>query len=901
MTRQTSAAAMTPMRRAARALHAVAKRSFLARAALVVPTTVALSLVAGALLAPAATAAPATAAPAAAVTAADPSAALGLDVPMLGDPGKSVKLEVRVAPSTTDADRQTYPTMDVGVYADGRVKLVSGGNCLDTWYAAELQVFREVGIFTGCIENPSQAYYFVPANNQPSAGAGIVDDDRWFYIVSQSGNQCFSSANHGLTPVNDLGARLKPCEAGNHSQQFRIINDAPDVLGIHRQWENILGLALGYATNHCSSYSGPPENSPCYVSTATSVDGASWSAAGSQAAGSLGVLTTRSAGCGTIDRTSLPEMHNVTSDPIPVDLTTSGSYAHQTSVSNTETSTASATFQSGVKDVWSVSGTLSFSWEHQEVTVNTATQGNQTTIKPTLQPGDWLMGSWESQVLQFTGLWKLGVDTPSTSPGSLTWFLPSTSILPASLTSTKSNPLTFSPVTSRMKKDCDAGPPAINTAPPTLSSTADCSAPASARVRTKVYACPGTWTIPGINPEPRWAYQWYTIPQGSNTPSMIPGATASSYTVSEQVLPPSPAVSYLGVIVTEIGPITRNESKAATTLDTAQLQPALAGTAPAATNFVGRVPDGMAGVAYSAALVADAGSALQLSSDNGDLDGLSISADGVLSGTPRSSGDYSFSITDTPSDGGPAQTVSHVLHVSAPPTAFASSTEIAATVGQALSTDLVTSDAAGEPLSIVGTLPRGLSFDGATGELTGTPVAAGVTQFTVESSWASATFTVTVSDVATVLSPDALPGGTVGVAYSAETVSSIGSNVLVGLLGTAPAAEVDAPAGQLAAPDLSALGLSLHSETGQITGTPTAAGTVTITVANLGDASVAPVTKTIVIAPAAGGSSPAGNGPDKTTLAATGSGAGELGLAALLLAGLGVAAVATRRRRTRLS
>ncbi|MEA9985754.1 putative Ig domain-containing protein [Subtercola sp. RTI3] len=904
MTRQISVS-FAPARGAARALHTAAKKSLLARAALVVPTTVALSLVVGAVLAPAASAAPvatAAAASATTVTAAGPTATLGSDVPTLGAPGNGVKLEVRVAPSTTDADKQTYFSTNVAVYSDGRVKFISNGKCLDTWAANGFQPLREVGIFQDCIENPSQAYYFVPASTRPSAAANIGADDRWFYIVSQSGNKCFSSKNHGLSPIDDFGARLAPCEAGNTSQQFRIINDAPDALGINRQWENILGLALQYATNHCASYTGPDETSPCAVSTGTSIDTATWSAAGSQAARALGVLTTRSAGCGTIDQTSLPTMHNATSNPIPVALTTSGSYSHQTTVGDTETTGASFSYQQGLKDVWSASGSLSFSWAHQEVTVNTSTQNNSTTVNPTVQPGDWLMGTWESQVLQFTGFWKLGVDAPSTSPGSLTWYIPATSILPAALTSTKSNPLTFTPVTSHSQKDCDAGPPSINTAPPTLGSTPDCSAPAVARVRTTVYACPGTWATPGINPELRYAYQWYTIPQGSNTPSMIPGATASSYTVSEQVLPASPAVGYLGAIVTELGPINRRESAPATTLATVQLQPAAVGASSAATNFVGRVPDATAGEAYSTALVTDAGSAMKLSSDAADLKGLSITADGAVSGTPPEAGDYPFSITDTPGDGGPVQVVNYVLHVAALPTAFASSTDISATVGQAVASDLVSSDTAGQPVNVVGTLPPGLSFDGETGELTGIPVAAGVTQFTVESSWASAVFTVTVADVATVLSPDALPGGTVGAAYSAETVSSLGSNVQIGLLGTGPANETDpaAPAGQLAAPDLSASGLSLNSETGRISGTPTAAGTITLSVANLSEPSTAPQTKTIVIAAAGGGSNPAPNGDGKTSLAATGSRTVELGPIALLLAAFGAVAMIARRRRRRL-
>ncbi len=865
----------------------VAKR--MARAALLAPAAIILSLVAGALLAPAASAAPAApaAAAAAAAAAVPSSSSLGSSVPTLGTPGNGVKFEVRSKSGSPDQ----YSPTNVAVYDDGRVKFIADGKCLDTWSYNGIEPWRNVGIYWNCIENPSQAYYFVPANNQPSAAAGSSASDHWFYIVSESGKMCFSSS------LTLAFARLTPCQAGSTSQQFRILNDPADAQGVNRQWENILGLALKYATNHCATYTGPDENSPCFVSTASSVAGATWSAAGSQAANSLGTLTTRSAGCGTTLSTTLPTMHNATVNPIPVTLTTQGSYAHQVTVGNTETVTGSFTLTEGVKDVWSTSGTISFQWQHQEVTVNTKTETNTTTVNPTVQPGDWLMGTWESQVLEFTGYWKLGVDTPSTDQGSLTWYMPSTSILPAALTSTKTSPLTFTPVTSHTQKDCDAGPASINTAAPTLAGNAACTTAAVARARTTVYACPGTWAIPGVNPTPRYAYQWYTIPQGGTTASLIPGATASSYTVSEQILPASPAVAYLGVIVTEIGPMSRRESVPAPTLVTAQLLPALAGSPlHSATNFVGLVPNAMLGDDYSADVVAESGSGMQITSDTSDLPGLSISADGVLSGIPSAVGDYEFSVMDTPSDGGAAQTASFVLHVAAPPTEYASDAALSGTVGQPLSADLVSSDAAGQSLDLTGDLPLGVTFDPTTGSLTGTPLTAGDFDITVTSTWSSASFTLTVSDAATTLSPDALPGGSVGVAYSARTVSNLGSNVQIGLVGSSPTGLLDAgaaPTGQLEEPDLAAYGLSLHSSTGEISGTPTKAGTITLVVANLSDQGGPTVTKTISITAGGVSSATAANG----TLAATGSNAGELILAALLLTALGAATTVMRRRR----
>jgi hypothetical protein len=464
-------------------------------------------------------------------------------------------------------------------------------------------------------------------------------------------------------------------------------------------------------------------------------------------------------------------------------------------------------------------------------------------------------------------------------------------------------------VQSSTQKNCDAVPASVNTAAPTLAGNAGCTEPATARVGTKVYACPGAWSIPGVNPTPIYAYQWYTIPQGGSVPTPILGATSPSYSVPDQLLPVAPAVSYLGVIVREMGPASRRESEPALTQATAQLLPRLPGaTEVVATNFVGRVPDASLGQQYSTPLVSSPGEGMTLSSDASQLDGLSISDDGVLSGIPTAPGDYPFEITDTPTNGSPAQTVSLVLHVAGEPTTFASSTTLDATVGQPFSIDTVTSAADGLDLTLSGEIPAGLTFDQESGILSGTPTEAGPTTFTVASIWSAQQFTVNVVDIDTVLHQDALPAGTVGTPYHAQTVSTVGSNAHIGISVSPPMGGVDysegAPAGQLNLPDLHGAGLALNARTGEITGTPTRAGTITLTIANLAEPDDAPATKTIVIAAASGDGATPGTPdqaapakPGHTALAKTGSDAGAFAPIGILLLALGIVLAIVRPRR----
>ena len=113
-----------------------------------------------------------------------------------------------------------------------------------------------------------------------------------------------------------------------------------------------------------------------------------------------------------------------------------------------------------------------------------------------------------------------------------------------------------------------------------------------------------------------------------------------------------------------------------------------------------------------------------------------------------------------------------------------------------------------------GALPPGLAIDGGTGEIAGTPTAAGTFNFDVTATDANGcsgtvSYSLTVDCGGLTLSPSVLPDGQVGAAYSA-TVSASG--------GTPPYT-YQVSSGSLP------VGLSLDGNTGEIAGTPTAMGT----------------------------------------------------------------------------
>ena len=206
--------------------------------------------------------------------------------------------------------------------------------------------------------------------------------------------------------------------------------------------------------------------------------------------------------------------------------------------------------------------------------------------------------------------------------------------------------------------------------------------------------------------------------------------------------------------------------------------------------------------------------------------GLSInSTTGVISGTAKTAGTSSVTVTGTDSTGpsGSATftwnvgTTSNTVTVTNPGSQ-------AGTVGTAASLQIAATDSAsGQTLTYSATgLPAGLSISSATGLISGTPTTAGSSSVTVTAkdttgASGSASFTWTINPKAT----------------NTVTVTNPGSQA--GTVGTAASLQIaatDSASGQTLTYSATGLpaGLSISSATGLISGTPTTAATSSVTV-----------------------------------------------------------------------
>ncbi len=281
-------------------------------------------------------------------------------------------------------------------------------------------------------------------------------------------------------------------------------------------------------------------------------------------------------------------------------------------------------------------------------------------------------------------------------------------------------------------------------------------------------------------------------------------------------------------------------------------------------------PHGGVGTAYSVQFSASGGiPGYTYTRDSGSLPaGLTLSASGLLSGTPSAVGSSTFNLkvqdSTTISTGGVhfiTQNVTVTINAF-PPVSLtpASGTALSAgVVGTSYSNASISASGGSGAITYAvtaGALPAGLGINGSTGAITGTPTvgAIGTANFTVTataatSGSASASYSITVSAPPVVLTPasGALTGGTVGVSYSNTSISASGG------VGTITYAITS---GSLPA------GLSMSTSTGAISGTPTAGGfgtanfTVMATAATTGSASasysLAIAAPPVVLTPASG-------------------------------------------------
>lgn len=299
-------------------------------------------------------------------------------------------------------------------------------------------------------------------------------------------------------------------------------------------------------------------------------------------------------------------------------------------------------------------------------------------------------------------------------------------------------------------------------------------------------------------------------------------------------------------------------------------------TAPAITTAT--LSDGVISVAYSATVAAIGYPAPTFAVTGGGLPaGLTLDASGAITGTPTASGSFSVEMTATNSSGSDAETF--VFVVGQVPT-ISTITLGDAVLDAPYSATVAASGFPAPTFAVTaGALPAGLTLDGATGVISGTPTAGGPATFTVTASNTVAgsaalddqQFTLLVATPPAFTST-ALGSARQGAAYAATLAAS-------GM----PAPTFAVTAGALPA------GLTLDATSGELSGTPTVSGTFTFTVtaSNTAGSTDAALSLEVAAAPAAPAIAATGADPAPITLVAT----------AALLAG--AAMLLLRRRRAR--
>ncbi len=232
------------------------------------------------------------------------------------------------------------------------------------------------------------------------------------------------------------------------------------------------------------------------------------------------------------------------------------------------------------------------------------------------------------------------------------------------------------------------------------------------------------------------------------------------------------------------------------------------------------LPSGTTGSPYSSSLQAGGGTApYSWAFTSGSLPaGVSLAANGTISGNPAVSGTFSFTATVADS-ASPAQTKSATFSlVVAPPSIGITTTTVpSGTIGSSYSSVLQASGGiAPYAWSITsGALPSGLTLAATSGVISGTPTATGTFSFTVTVADAespaltkSAGFSFVVTPASLAIITSSLPAGTQGSSYNRTLQATGGTtpynwSITTGALPT---------------------GLTLSATTGMISGTPTVSG-----------------------------------------------------------------------------
>lgn len=267
--------------------------------------------------------------------------------------------------------------------------------------------------------------------------------------------------------------------------------------------------------------------------------------------------------------------------------------------------------------------------------------------------------------------------------------------------------------------------------------------------------------------------------------------------------------------------VTSNNAAGVTNLNGQNLSVTFADAITMFTNAM--PPSGSTSIAYTHNFTTNGSPASTFALQSGTLPpGLTLTAGGVLSGTPTMAGTFMYTIraSNGVGTGFFDQTYTTTITAGVAPTMF---TSAAPPSGLPATPYTHTFVANGSPAPnsytvVAGALPGGLTLNAATGVLSGTPAANGVFNFTVRANNGVGTFdqpyTINIGAGTTTITSGPPPNGNLMTAYT-HTFTGNGSPL---------ANNFTVSAGALPP------GLTLNAGTGVLSGTPTALGTYNFTI-----------------------------------------------------------------------